>query len=108
MINYGSWSVLEVIPSFGQAEALVVPAAGPSGPFLMGGGPNLVQRSLFSTSTPTQGYGNWYNPGFGSPAVSTSDYYLMNGIWFSQPYDLIFPPSGRCIHDRTKQVYIRR
>lgn len=55
----------------------------------MGGGANLIQRSLFATSTPTLAYGNWYNPGAGSPAVSTSDYYLMNGIWYAQPYDLL-------------------
>jgi hypothetical protein len=58
------------------------------GPINMGGGANLIQRSLFSTSTPTLPYSQYYNPGVGSPAVSTADYYHMNGIWRSKPYDL--------------------
>jgi hypothetical protein len=59
-----------------------------TGPVNMGGGSNLVQRSLFSTNTPSLSYSSWYTPGTGSPAVSTSDYYLMNGIYWSRPYDL--------------------
>lgn len=59
-----------------------------TGPVNMGGGANLIQRSLFSTSTPTLPYSSWYNTGTGSPAVSTADYYHMNGIWRARPYDL--------------------
>jgi len=58
------------------------------GPLNMGGGANLIQRSLFSTSTPTLPYASWYTPGSGSPAISTADYYLMNGIYWSRPFDL--------------------
>ena len=54
----------------------------------MGGGPNLIQRSLFSTNTPTLPHASWYVPGSGSPAISTADYYLMNGIYWSRPFDL--------------------
>src|SRR6185437_6986248 len=59
-----------------------------TGPVNMGGGANLVQRSLFSSADPTLPYSSWYTPGAGSPAVSTSDYYLMNGIYWSRPFDL--------------------
>src|SRR6185312_11361722 len=58
------------------------------GPVNMGGGANLIQRSLFSTNTPSLAYSSWYMPGSGSPAVSTADYYLMNGIYWSRPFDL--------------------
>ncbi len=58
------------------------------GPFNMGGGANLIQRSLFSTNTPTLSYSQWYTPGNGSPAISTSDYYLLAGMAWSRPYDL--------------------
>jgi hypothetical protein len=54
----------------------------------MGGGSNLIERSLFSSNTPTLPYSQWYVPGNGSPAISTSDYYLMNGWYWSIPYDL--------------------
>jgi len=54
----------------------------------MGGGANMLERSLFSSSTPMLPYSSFYTPGIGSPAISTSDYYLMNGIYFSMPYDL--------------------
>lgn len=62
--------------------------SGPSPIVNMGGGPNLIERSLFASSTPTLPYSSWYVPGNGSPAISTSDYYLMNGIWWSRPWDL--------------------
>ena len=64
------------------------PRGAPSGPINMGGGPYLLERSLFSTSTPTLAYSQWYVPGNGSPAISTSDYYLMQGIAWTRPYDL--------------------
>ena len=54
----------------------------------MGGGPNLLQRSLFSSSAPTLPYSSWYTPGSGSPAVSTSDYYQLAGNYWTRPYDL--------------------
>ena len=55
----------------------------------MGGGPNLIERSLFSNSTPTLPYSQWYTPqGNGSPAISTADYYNTNGFWWSIPFDL--------------------
>ena len=59
-----------------------------SGPVNMGGGPNMIERSLFSSNTPLLPYSQWYVPGNGSPAISTSDYYLMNGIYWGRPYDL--------------------
>lgn len=54
----------------------------------MGGGSNLVQRSLFSTNTPNLAYSTWYTPGNGSPAISTTDYYQINGLYWARPYDL--------------------
>lgn len=62
------------------------PAA--SGPINMGGGPSLIERSLFSSNAPNLTPSQWYTPGNGSPAVSTSDYYLMSGLVYSKPYDL--------------------
>lgn len=59
-----------------------------TGPVNMGGGANLIERSLFSSSTPTLPYSQWYTPGNGSPAISTSDYYLLAGMSWSRPYDL--------------------
>jgi hypothetical protein len=58
------------------------------GPVNMGGGSNLVERSLFASNTPTLPYSQWYVPGNGSPAISTSDYYLTNGLYWARPYDL--------------------
>lgn len=54
----------------------------------MGGGPNMLERSLFATNTPSLDYSQWYTPGNGSPAISTADYYLMSGFYWSRPYDL--------------------
>jgi hypothetical protein len=59
-----------------------------SGPVNMGGGPNMIERSVFASSTPNLPYSSWYVPGNGSPAISTSDYMLMNGFYWSRPYDL--------------------
>lgn len=58
------------------------------GPINMGGGPNLIKRSLFSENTPNLPYASWYVPGSGSPAISTADYYHINGLYWSRPYDL--------------------
>lgn len=68
-----------------QAQTYL-PAA--SGPVNMGGGPNMLERSLFSSNTPTLPYNQWNVPGNGSPAISTSDYYGMAGVMFTRPYDL--------------------
>lgn len=68
-----------------QAQTYL-PAA--SGPVNMGGGPNMLERSLFSSNTPNLSPSQWYTPGSGSPAISTSDYYLMSGMTWSRPYDL--------------------
>lgn len=54
----------------------------------MGGGPNMLERSLFSNNTPYLPYSQWYVPGNGSPAISTSDYYNINGWYWSIPFDL--------------------
>ena len=59
-----------------------------TGPINMGGGANMVARSLFASNAPTLPYSQWYVPGNGSPALSTSDYYLMGGFYWSKPYDL--------------------
>lgn len=59
-----------------------------SGPVNMGGGPNMLERSVFASNTPNLAYSQWYVPGNGSPAISTSDYMLMNGFYWSRPYDL--------------------
>jgi len=73
----------------------------------MGGGPNLIQRSLFSTSTPTLPYASWYTPGNGSPAISTADYYLMDGIYWPRPYDLdTMGSEGAAIKSREGMRYV--
>lgn len=54
----------------------------------MGGGANLVERSVFAPSTPSLAYSQWYTPGNGSPAISTADYYQVNGLYWMRPYDL--------------------
>ena len=64
------------------------PHGTPSGPVNMGGGANMLERSLFASNTPNLSYSQWLVPGAGSPAISTSDYYLTNGFYWSQPYDL--------------------
>ena len=58
------------------------------GPLNMGGGANLIQRSLFATDTPNIPYSQWYVPGAGSPAISAADYYAMGGFYCRRPYDL--------------------
>jgi hypothetical protein len=59
-----------------------------TGPVNMGGGPNLVERSLFASNTPSLSYSQWYTPGSGSPAISTADYYHIGGLYWPRPYDL--------------------
>jgi hypothetical protein len=77
------------------------------GPVNMGGGPNLVERSLFSSSAPTLPYSQWYVPGNGSPALSTSDYYLTNGIYWPLPYDLdTMGSDGATIKAREGKRYV--
>lgn len=77
------------------------------GPLLMGGGTNLIQRSLFSTGSPSLSYSQYNDPGAGSPAVSTADYYLMNGIWRSRPYDLdTMGSDGATIKAREGKRYV--
>lgn len=58
------------------------------GPVDMGGGPNMLERSLFASTAPSLPFSQWYVPGNGSPALSTSDYYNMSGIMYPRPYDL--------------------
>lgn len=73
----------------------------------MGGGPNLIERSLFSTNTPTLPYSQWYTPGNGSPAISTSDYFLTSGIYWGRPFDLdTMGPEGAAIKAREGARYI--
>lgn len=77
------------------------------GPVNMGGGPNMVERSLFSSNAPTLPYSQWYVPGNGSPAISTSDYYLMNGIYWGRPYDLdAMGSDGATIKSREGMRYV--
>lgn len=77
------------------------------GPINMGGGPNLIQRSLFASAAPTLPYSSWYTPGAGSPAVSTSDYYWMNGIYWSRPFDLdTMGTEGAAIKAREGMRYV--
>lgn len=77
------------------------------GPVNMGGGPNLVERSLFASNTPSLPYSQWYVPGNGSPALSTSDYYLTNGIYWQRPYDLdTMGSDGATIKAREGKRYV--
>lgn len=73
----------------------------------MGGGANLIQRSVFATNSPNLSYSQYYNPGSGSPAVSMSDYYQMNGNWRSRPYDLdTMGSEGATIKAREGKRYV--
>lgn len=77
------------------------------GPINMGGGPNLITRSLFASSTPTLPYSQWYEPGRGSPAMSLADYYHINGWYWSRPYDLdLMGSEGATIKAREGYRYI--
>src|SRR4051812_3063696 len=77
------------------------------GPVNMGGGPNLVERSLFSSNSPTLPFASWSTPGNGSPALSTSDYYLTNGIYWPLPYDLdTMGSEGAAIKAREGKRYV--
>ncbi len=72
----------------------------------MGGGPNMLERSIFSTAAPTVPFSQWYT-GTGSPAISTSDYYSMSGIVFSKPYDLdTMGAEGAAIKAREGKRYL--
>lgn len=78
-----------------------------TGPLLMGGGPNLIKRSLFSENAPNLTFSQWYEPGAGSPATSTADYSQMNGIWRSRPFDLDTAGSdGAAIKAREGKRYV--
>jgi hypothetical protein len=73
----------------------------------MGGGPNMLERSLFSNNTPSLSYGSWYTPGNGSPAVSTADYYRINGLYWARPYDLdTMGAEGAAIKAREGMRYV--
>lgn len=75
--------------SIGSSEARSLRGA-PVTPAIvnMGGGPNMLERSLFASNTPALPYSQWYVPGNGSPALSASDWFLTNGVYWSIPYDL--------------------
>lgn len=56
-------------------------------PDAQGGGPSLRAQNIFGSPisvTPQ----NYYIPGTGNPAISTSDYYHMNGLYWWRPHDL--------------------
>lgn len=50
--------------------------------------PEVDEPGLFSPS-PAIDPTDYYNAGVGNPAVSTADYYLMNGLYWMRPYDLL-------------------
>lgn len=52
-----------------------------------GGGSNLLEEGVFSPS-PRIDPSLYYVPGTGNPAVSTADYYLQNGLYPLEPFDL--------------------
>lgn len=53
-----------------------------------GGGSNLLEEGVFSPS-PRIDPSIYYVPGTGNPAVSTADYYLQNGLYPMEPFDLL-------------------
>lgn len=62
-----------------------------------GGGTNLRQANLFSPS-PSICFTSYYTPGTGDPAVSTSDYYHTNGLYWWKFYDLAtMGPEGAAV-----------
>lgn len=56
--------------------------------------PNLRQENFFGlTGSAWQNFAGNYTPGLGSPAVSTSDWYHIDGAYWLRPYDLL---DGAC------------
>jgi hypothetical protein len=53
----------------------------------LGGGANLRQANIFGAAASVQP-SSYYVPGTGGPAVSTSDYYHLDGLYWFRPYDL--------------------
>lgn len=59
----------------------------PHGQGNTGGGANLKVFNIFGVA-PTVQPSSYYTPGIGNPAVSTADYYHMDGLQWMRPYDL--------------------
>ena len=78
-----------------------------TGPVNMGGGANMIERSLFASNAPTLPWAQWYTPGTGSPAISASDYYLTGGMIAAKPYDLdTMGSDGATIKAREGKRYV--
>lgn len=60
---------------------------------LQGGGSNLRAQNVFGSPTSVQP-GSYYIPGTGSPAISTADYYHLDGLYGMRPYDLLNADCG--------------
>src|SRR5215510_3682162 len=71
-----------------------------------GGGPHTRQLDVFSPQ-PAVDPSLYYVPGTGAPAVSTSDYYHQNGLYWWRPYDLTgMGPEGRAVAAREGKRYV--
>lgn len=81
--------LLVCLASVASAQFAIFQTYSVSGPVNMGGGSNLIERSLFSTNSPNLSYSQMYaTPSNGSPDISTSNYYHLGGMIWSRPYDL--------------------
>lgn len=77
-----------------------------AGPVGQGGGPLLLEANVFAPNPPIYPSA-YYIAGTGNPAVSTADYYLMNGIYWLQCYDLAAMGSdGATIQTREGNRYV--
>lgn len=57
--------------------------------------PNLQQENVYGlTGSAWQDTANYYNPGTGNPAVSTSDWYYVDGSYWMRPVDLLDSACG--------------
>jgi hypothetical protein len=80
--------------SFAFAQFAMFQVAGPNPSSGYGGGPYLRAQNYFSCSPAALTPADYYKPGSGCPAVSTADYYHINGIYGMRPLDLTSSACG--------------
>lgn len=73
---------------------------------IQGGGQFARELAIFSPQ-PVVSPENYYTPGVGGPAVSTSDYYHQNGLYWLRPYDLLaMGAEGAAVASREGKRYV--
>lgn len=85
---------LVAISTSGAPQFEMVQVNGPGSGAGFGGGQYLQQYDVYGCSPVVLTPQHYYDPGAGCPAVSTADWYAMNGVFSMRPYDLLDTACG--------------